>query len=104
MSVMLAPVRVPLDLELPAPEQVHAVMDRLTPEGAVKFVGELMAALEAARTQNDLRPVQEVTEAWYRTLLFVNKYEGEAPLIAVVTQNLDEPIGDAADLKSQLGL
>lgn len=105
MSAMLAPVRVPVDLELPAPDQVAAVMARLTPEGAIQFVGELMAALEAARTQNDLRPVQEVAEAWYRSLLFVNKYDGAEPLVAAVTKSLDdEPIKDAADLKSRLGL
>lgn len=59
----------PSQLRLPMPEQMNAVLPHLSPDGTSAFLSEVLAALQEAQTNNDLRPVQEVVEAWYRTLL-----------------------------------
>jgi len=43
----------------------------LTEEGIHNFLTEIVGALARARNEGDLRPVNLVIEAWYRTLLFV---------------------------------
>jgi Family of unknown function (DUF6247) len=45
------------------------VFERLTPAGQRKFIKELMESLEASVGDDDLRPLQRVLLAWYRTLI-----------------------------------
>lgn len=56
----------PQDLELPP--EIAEVFEGLTDEGRRAYVHKLMEALEAAQATNDLRPVRDVIEAYYRTL------------------------------------
>ncbi len=46
-------------------------MAGLTDAGARAFSNELVAALVRAKAQDDLRPLLEVVEAWYRTLVLI---------------------------------
>lgn len=70
MSAMsAAKVRTPEGLTIPPRSKVAAVLENLTDEGAKRFVGELLAALEDAKQEGDLAHVNRVVEAWFRTLL-----------------------------------
>jgi hypothetical protein len=46
-------------------------MAGLTEAGAQAFSRELVAALVRAKAEDDLRPLLQVVEAWYRTLVLV---------------------------------
>lgn len=46
-------------------------MSGLTDAGAREFSNELVAALVRAKAEDGLRPLLEVVEAWYRTLVLV---------------------------------
>lgn len=59
----------PRDLGLPP--DAEQVFEALTQEGEKAFSQEIVAALLKAEATNDFRPVRDVVEAWYRTLLFV---------------------------------
>ena len=88
MNPPTAAIREPRDLELPAEEEallgaiqqlLHGdskfseFAQMLTDKGVREFAGELVAALVQAKHDNDLRPVQEVIESWYRTSLFIKE-------------------------------
>jgi hypothetical protein len=57
----------PQDLGLP-PEAVE-VFSHLTEHGASIFSQEIVQALMKAQRRGNLRPVRDVVEAWYRTLI-----------------------------------
>lgn len=59
--------RRPSDLRLPP--HLGEVMARLSGDGARRFTLEMVSALELAERENDLQPVRDVIEAWYRTVL-----------------------------------
>lgn len=67
------------DLELPPREQIASVLADLCPDCAQDFLRELMDALwrskERSKEHPDLRPVQEVVEAWYASLVFLKAYD-----------------------------
>jgi hypothetical protein len=66
---MLAdPIREPESIELP--DEVEEVFAALTDSGAKEFSGQLVAALRETVTRGDFRPVQDVIDSWYRSLLF----------------------------------
>jgi hypothetical protein len=44
-------------------------MARLTADASRRFMLEMLSALEAAEREDDLQPVRDVIEAWYRTVL-----------------------------------
>jgi len=58
----------PRDLDL-SHEQFKVLLDALNEEGRENFTSDLVKAIEAAQARNNLRPVKEVLEAWYRTLV-----------------------------------
>lgn len=102
----MAAVRAPSDLELPLPAQLDAVWPALTPDGAQSLARELLAAVREAKEKDDLRPVQEVIEAWYRSLLFIQKHGSEGALLKEVEK---EEEGDAdllslEQVRAELGL
>ncbi len=58
----------PKDLDLP-PEVFGVLLDALTEQGQASFTRELVEAIATAQRKNNLRPVHDVLEAWYRTLV-----------------------------------
>lgn len=64
-------IREPRYLELPpeADRAYEELSPYLTNEGREAFLRELIHALVVSHAENNLRPVQDVIAAWYRTLL-----------------------------------
>lgn len=60
-------IREPADLELPP--EVGRVLESLTSPGRAQFIQEVTAAIVQGQRDNNLRPLQDVILAWYRTLL-----------------------------------
>lgn len=68
MSPMsLAPIERIQDFILPP--EAEEVFDHLTEDGEARFGREIFQALLSAQAKGDFRPVLDVVEAWYRTLL-----------------------------------
>jgi hypothetical protein len=59
----------PQDLGLPP--EAEEVFDHLTEHGAENFSRDIIQALFRAQAKGNLRPVRDVVEAWYRSLLMV---------------------------------
>jgi len=101
MSALPAPVLEPANLDLPLPAQLEAVRPALSENGAKLFLEQLLDAIAQAKETNDLRPVQEVIEAWYRSLLFVQAPGHEEAMNAAP----DEGKGLTHDeVKARLGI
>jgi hypothetical protein len=62
------PISHPRDLDLP-PEVFDVLLSALTETGRANFERDLLHAIQQAQQRNNLRPVREVLEAWYRTLV-----------------------------------
>lgn len=60
------------------PHLVEDIVGALTEEGGQAFFTEVAAAMEESRRKGDLRPLNEVYEAWYRTLIFISDPKAEA--------------------------
>lgn len=60
-------IRSPADLDLPP--QAHEVFQNLSPYGREVFIGELFEALDESARKDNLRPLKDTIEAWYRTLI-----------------------------------
>jgi hypothetical protein len=67
-AVNVRPISRPGDLDLP-PEVFDVLLNALTDEGRANFERDLLQAIQRAQERNNLRPVREVLEAWYRTLI-----------------------------------
>lgn len=55
------------DLDLPP--EAREVFTHLTEDGSTQFSQEIIAALWQAQEKGNLRPVKDVVDAWYRSLL-----------------------------------
>jgi hypothetical protein len=55
--------------DLGLPPEAGEVFESLTESGDDHFSREIVQALLVAQAKGDLRPVLDVVEAWYRTLL-----------------------------------
>jgi len=77
-------------MELPTPEQVEAVKASLNAEGAEAFAEEFFQAMWLSKERGDLRPVQDVIDAWYGSLLLVQKYPKPRDLDAVLRARRNE--------------
>lgn len=53
-------------------EAFATLSPHLTAKGQQQFTREIVAALRDASKQNNLAPVQDVIEAWYRTLVVMS--------------------------------
>ena len=73
------PISSPRDLDLPA-EVFDVLLNALTDEGRADFERELLQAIQRAQQRNNLRPVREVLEAWYRTLIVRQHPDFEASM------------------------
>jgi hypothetical protein len=70
MCAIAAAITSVSDLEIPYDdERIPAITRRLTPTGRQNFLNELLAALAQAQATGNLRAVQEVITAWYRTAI-----------------------------------
>lgn len=64
----------PGELELPAALDVmREVFSELSGDHARSFVAALLESLERVGATADLRPLNDVMEAWYRALLFARR-------------------------------
>lgn len=69
-------LREPEELYVPpdfSKKDLDAILENLTPEGGRDFVGQIMEAMERAKNEGDLRPINLVVESWYRTLIFLSR-------------------------------
>jgi Family of unknown function (DUF6247) len=64
--------------ELSLPPQAGEVLSELTEAGRQRFIAEILEALQASSRTNDLRPVQDVVLAWYRSMRAVQSPTYEA--------------------------
>lgn len=55
--------------DLNLPPEAETVFEHLTEPGAERFSYEIVQALVRAQARGDLRPVFDVVDAWYRTLV-----------------------------------
>lgn len=95
----------PSQLELPAHlERVNKVFASLDEHGRARFIGEFMKALYEARSTDNLRPLQDVVEAWYRTLVALGSEDYEAGIAWARehTPSPDEAV-DLEELRARLG-
>jgi hypothetical protein len=58
--------------DLGLPPEAQEVLRSLTDYGEDRFSGQIIQALFEAQKKGDLRPVLDVVETWYRTLLVRN--------------------------------
>lgn len=69
----------PADIELPTREQIDSVLSDLCFDCGQEFIRELMDALreskERSREAPDVRPVQEVVEGWYASMVFLKAHD-----------------------------
>ena len=54
-------------------EMLETVSRSLSPEGWADFTKDLTAALADSKRTNDLRPLNTMIEAWYRTFVFMSR-------------------------------
>ncbi len=66
----VAAIRHPREFTLPAStDAIIAMLDELNQEDLAEMAKAFFEALDVSRQKDDLRPVQRVLEAWYRTTL-----------------------------------
>lgn len=108
-------IRQPRDLQFPADEAslidaIRSVLhgdskfqefsQMLTDKGVREFAGELVEAVIQAKHANDLRPIQDVIEAWYRTSLFIR----DPGFLKAVAEDDDEELISREERRRLLGL
>jgi hypothetical protein len=95
----------PSQLELPARlDWVNKVFANLDESGRARFIGEFMRALYDARRTDNLRPLQDVVEAWYRTLVARGSTNYEAGIAWAQKQKPRSDEGlDVEELRTRLG-
>src|SRR5690348_5300933 len=75
---MAVAIRHPREFTLPAStEAIIGMLDELSQEDLAELAKEFLEALDASRQKDDLRPVQRVLEAWWRTTLLRRDPEHE---------------------------
>jgi uncharacterized protein DUF6247 len=79
-AASVADIRQPADLVLPPElEEVFSeFFPHLTEADWAQFIRELAQAFVASKEKNNLRPLQEVIHAWYRTLVVRDDPDYEA--------------------------
>jgi hypothetical protein len=96
----------PAELWLPARlERASEVFASLTPKGQAAFISEFVEALYAARSTDNLRPLQDVVEKWYRTLVARRSPDYEAG-IAWAREHEPSPddLVDVQELRERMGI
>lgn len=96
----------PAQLWLPARlERANEVFASLTPRGQAEFISEFVQALYEARSTDNLRPLQDVVEKWYRTLVARRSPDYEAG-IAWAREHEPSPddLVDVQELRERMGI
>jgi Family of unknown function (DUF6247) len=94
------PISRPGDLDLP-PEVFNVLLNALTDEGRANFERDLLHAIQRAQQRNNLRPVREVLESWYRTLV-VRQHPDYAASMAWARGSEDEDGKTVDDLMREI--
>jgi hypothetical protein len=93
------PITRPAGLHDDLPGKFQQVIDWASSEGQLyEFASEFRASLERAKVDNDLRPLSNIIEAWWRSLLFRRNPNYEA----AVHEAIDEQPGKPMRLKNLL--
>jgi Family of unknown function (DUF6247) len=96
----------PAELWLPARlERAAEVFASLDARSQAQFISEFLQALYEARRTDNLRPLQDVIEAWYRTLVARRSPDYEAA-IAWAREHEPSPddLMDAQQLRERMGI
>jgi hypothetical protein len=96
----------PSELWLPSRlERANEVFASLTPSGRARFISEFVEALYVARSTDNLRPLQDVVEKWYRTLVARRSPDYEAG-IAWAREHEPSPddLVDVQELRERMGI
>lgn len=93
-------------LQLPADEpRMREVFSHLTEEGKATFLNGFLEALFQSRALSDLRPLQNFVNAWYRTLLFVERPTFREAVVWADNLKVTRKTGhDAKDARALLDL
>jgi Family of unknown function (DUF6247) len=93
------------ELWLPARlERASEIFASLPPDGQTKFIGEFVEALYEARRTDNLRPLQDVVEGWYRTLVASRSPDYEAGVAwAGDHEPSPDDLLDLPELRERLG-
>lgn len=112
MAMGAKAIREPKNLRLP--DDVWAVLEHfktdevvanLSGKSARDFQIEVLEAVRESIANNDLRPLQQALESWYRTVV-VLKDPGFGPKLEWALQNPPDPKvrQDLKELKKEIGL
>jgi hypothetical protein len=95
----------PAELWLPARlDRASEIFASLTPDGKTQFISEFVTALYEARKTDNLRPLQDVVEGWYRTLVANRSPEYEAGIAwASEHEPSSDELLDLPELRERLG-
>jgi len=96
----------PAELWLPSRlERADEVFASLSPSGRTRFISEFVQALYEARSTDNLRPLQDVVETWYRTLVARRSLGYEAG-IAWAREHEPSPddLVDVQELRGRMGI
>lgn len=63
---------------------IQVIAEHLDEDRAKEFVNELLKAIAVAKEQDDVTQINEVIEAWYRTMLFLQKEGFEGSLATAI--------------------
>jgi hypothetical protein len=96
----------PAQLWLPARlERANELFASLTPSGQAQFISEFVQALYEARRTDNLRPLQDVVEAWYRTLVARRSPDYEAGIAwARDHEPSSDDLVDVQELRERMGI
>ncbi|HEV8149559.1 MAG TPA: DUF6247 family protein [Gemmatimonadales bacterium] len=79
------------------------LLNALTDEGLAAFQRDLLQAIQRAQQRNNLRPVREVLESWYRTLVVRQDPDFEASLTWARQSKDRDGITTVDELMRELG-
>ena len=86
-----------------AKELLSEVFEELGPGRARLFVEEIMQALIYARSENDLRPLNQTVERWTRAMAFVRQGFTAADLMSAESIR-SAPASSLAEIRERLRL
>jgi hypothetical protein len=66
------PTRFPEEMNLPDQEKAREVFEALNRRGREQFLRDLLNALWDAKNRNNLRPVVDTVDEWYRSMALIH--------------------------------
>lgn len=80
-------------------DAVEKLIDELPPDMARQLVRQFLAAVDRSRTQEDLRPLDDIVQSWFRSLMFMSRPRFEA--LWVEAQGTDGPRLTLEDIRER---